>query len=374
MKALVLFTAILWSLRPTAHAAVNPPDIREEFYGKLADGRDVKRFTLENSHGCRATVSELGAVLISVEVPDRDGKVADVTLGHKDFDGWATTTHHFGATVGRFGNRIAGGTFRIDGKEYTLAKNSNSHGIAAALHGGLVGFDKKLWKGVIKDGGVEMTYLSPDGEEGYPGNLAVTVRYTFNEANELTWAASATTDAPTVVNLIQHAYWNLSGDPTTSTNDHELTIESDAFLLANAGLIPTGERVPVAGTPMDFTKPMKVGARMDGDFEPMKISGGGYDNAWILRGTGLRQAARLKDPESGRVMTVITDAPALQVFTPNFDGKMEGKGGLHYQGRGAVCLETEAFPDAPNHPDFPSQVLRPGETYRHTLTFKFSVE
>jgi aldose 1-epimerase len=357
----------------------NPPavtqSIQEETFGKMPDGEEVKIFTLSNRNGCRARVTEYGAILVSVETPDRQGKTADLTHGYDTLGEWLGNTSYFGATVGRFGNRIANGKFTLDGKEYALAKNNNPGGIPCHLHGGLKGFDKVLWKGAVVGDGVEFAYVSKDGEEGYPGNLSVKVTYTLNDENELTWSATATTDAPTVLNLVQHVYWNLSGDATTPITDHELVLEADHFLPTDKGLIPTGELRDVTGTPMDFRKPSVIGSRIDENFDALKLAGG-YDHAWVLRkGTGVRQAARLKDPKSGRVMTISTDAPAVQFYAANFlDGSIKGKGGVGYQKRTALCLETEGFPDAPNQPAFPSAVLRPGETYQHTLTFKFSAE
>lgn len=347
--------------------------ITEEKYGNLPDGREVKIFTLENGKGGRVKVTEYGAILISVEVPDREGKVADVTFGYDTLEGWLGNKSYFGATVGRFANRIAGGKFTLDGKEYTLATNNSPGGMPCHLHGGIVGFDKVLWKGRVAGESVEFTYLSKDGEEGYPGNLAVKVVYSFDQENKLTWKATATTDAPTVVNLVQHAYWNLSGDPAKPVMDHELTIDADKYLVVNKGLIPTGEQAVVAGTPMDFTKPEKVGSRIDADFPALK-GPKGYDHAYVLRaGNGVRRAAVLRDAASGRTMELSTDAPAMHFYTANFYGT-PGKNGVVHRGRTALCLETEGFPDAPNRPEFPSTVLRPGETYTHTMEFKFSAE
>ena len=311
-----------------------------------------------------------------METPDKSGKMADITHGYDTLDGWLTNTSYFGSTVGRFGNRIKDGKFTLDGKTYTLAKNNDPGGIPCALHGGLKGFDKVLWSGKpTTTNGVELTYVAKDGEEGYPGNLTVKVTYTLTEANELKWEASATTDAPTVLNLVHHSYWNLSGDPTTSTNDHELTLAASAFLPTNAGLIPTGVIAPVAGTPLDFTLPAEIGSRVEEDFEPL-LFGGGYDHCWVLDGgPGVRLAARVKDAKSGRVLELSTDQPAIQFYGANFlDGTACGKQGVRYGRRSALCLETEGFPDSPNQPAFPTTVLRPGQTYRHVMIHKFSAE
>ena len=343
----------------------------------MPDGREVAIFTLRNANGLCARVTEYGAILVSMEAPDRDGRIADITHGYDTLDGWLTNTSYFGATVGRFANRIAHGKFTLDGREYQLATNNSPGGIPCHLHGGNTGFDKVLWSGTATHDGVEFTYLSKDGEEGYPGNLRVKVTYRLTEQNELIWKAEATTDAPTIVNLAHHSYWNLSGDPNASINHHELMLAADQYLPTDAGLIPTGEIAPVSGTPMDFTTPTAIGARLGADFEPLRLAGG-YDHAWVLRNDGnapLRLAARLRDPASGRTMEILTDQPAIQFYGGNFlDGTVAGKGGVKYAHRTALCLETENFPDAPNQPGFPSAVLRPGETYSHTMIHRFLVE
>jgi aldose 1-epimerase len=350
--------------------------VKEEIYGEMPDGQKVKIFTLTNQNGLKAKVTEYGAILVSMEVPDKSGKTADVTLGYDTLAGWLTNTNYFGSSVGRFGNRIKDGRFTLDGKEYQLATNNDPGGIPCHLHGGVKGFDKVLWSGKpTGKNGVEFTYVSKDGEEGYPGNLTVKVTYTLTDENELKWEAKATTDAPTILNLVHHSYWNLSGDPTRSINDHVLTLKADGFLPTDIGLIPTGKIDPVAGTPMDFSQPTVIGDRVDADFEALKF-GGGYDHAWVLeKGDGVRLAAVLKDPKTGRVMRISTDQPAIQFYGGNFlDGTVMGKSGVAYAKRTGLCLETEGFPDAPNHPNFPSAVLRPGETYSHTMIHKFSAE
>ena len=361
--------------KPAGSGETAAAGVVREAYGKMPDGREVAIFTLTNTKGLRARVTEYGAILVSMEVPDRDGKLADVTHGYDTLNGWLTNTSYFGATAGRFANRIAHGRFSLDGKEYKLATNNDPAGIPCHLHGGVTGFDKVLWTGTATDKGVELTYLSKDGEEGYPGNLTVKVSYELTDDNELIWKAEATTDAATVINLAHHSYWNLSGNPRTPINRHQLQLAADHYLPTNAGLIPSGEIAPVAGTPMDFTKPTAIGERVEADFEALKF-GGGYDHAWVLRqGDGLRLAARLKEPDSGRVMEIHTNQPAIQFYGGNFlDGAVAGKGGVKYAHRTALCLETENFPDAPNQPDFPSAVLRPGETYSHTMVHRFLAE
>ncbi len=351
-------------------------EVREQIYGKMPDGKEVKIYTLANKNGVKAQVTEYGATLVSMETPDKAGKMGELTHGYDTLAGWLTNTSYFGATVGRFGNRIKDGKFTLDGKEYNLATNNDPGGIPCHLHGGLKGFDKVVWTGkTVGDKGVEFSYLSKDGEEGYPGNLTVKVTYSLDDKDQLTWVAKATTDAPTVLNIVQHTYWNLSGDHTTPINDHVLMLNADGYLPTNAGLIPTGKIDPVAGTPMDFTRPTAIGERVEADFEALKL-GGGYDHAWILKkGDGVKLAARVKDPKSGRMMEISTDQPAIQFYGGNFlDGKAIGKGGIAYAYRTAFALETENYPDAPNQPSFPSAVLRPGENYSHTMIFKFSAE
>lgn len=343
-------------------------------YGKLDDGREVKLFTFGNKNGMVAKVTEYGAILTALEVPDKEGNIKDVTHGYDDLAGWLTNTSYFGATVGRYGNRIAAGKFSIDGEDYSLAVNNEAN----HLHGGEVGFDKVLWKGKPITNGVVLTYTSKDGEEGYPGNLELTVTYTLNDDNELTWSCRATTDKATPINVVQHAYWNLSGDPTTSINDHELTIAADHFLPTDTGLIPTGMFATVEGTAFDFRHATTVGDRIDAPSIPLKL-GKGYDHCWVLNAReeeGVNFAAKLRDPKTGRTMELSTDQPGVQFYGGNFlDGSAVGKGGVKYAHRTACCLETQFFPDSPNqqdNPAFPSCILQPGDTYNHTMVSKFS--
>lgn len=372
-------------LAPLLMSALSSPSadagIIETLYGTLPDGRGAKIWTLTNASGLEARVTEYGAILVSLKAPDRDGRFADLVHGHDRLEGWLGDSAYFGATVGRFGNRIARGKFALDGEEYALATNNAPGGIPCALHGGVEGFSKKLWKGEGFSGegacGVKLAYTSPDGEEGYPGELDVEVVYTLTDRNELVWEATAKAKAPTVVNLVHHSYWNLSGDPTRSILDHELTLHASHYLATDAGLIPTGELAPVAGTPLDFLRATAIGKRIDADHDALKRAGG-YDHAWVLvrtRDGSLAEAARLRDPKSGRVMVLSTNQPAVQFYTGNFlDGSGVGKGGIGYRRRTALCLETENWPDAPNQPKAPSAVLRPGETYRHKMVHAFSVE
>lgn len=336
-------------------------------FGTTGDGRTVRLFKLKNGNGLEVGLCEYGALVTSVIVPDREGNFAEITLGKPDFSSWLDNPSYLGATVGRYGNRIAGGRFNLDGLDYQLATNNEPGGQPCHLHGGEKGFDQVLWKGrpVIspKAEGISFTYHSPAGEEGYPGNLVAVVTYWLTQDDTLVFEATATTDAPTPVNLINHLYWNLSGQPGQSVLNHELQIHGDRWLPTTAGLVPTGERAEVTGTPMDFTKLVPIGQRIADDFEALKF-GLGYDHCWVLRHgqEGLHPAALLQDPSSGRVLEVLTNQPGLQFYTGNYlDPKHSG-----------LCLETQAFPDSPNQPAFPNTVLRPGETYRHLTHFKFS--
>ena len=357
--------------------------IKTEVYGKLPDGREARIFTLTNKDGMIAKVTEYGAILVSLELPDRDGNIADVTHGYETLDGWLTNTSYFGSTVGRYGNRIKDGKFSLDGQDYTLAKNNEPGDppIPCHLHGGIKGFDKVLWSGEPfqnnDSSGVTLTYISEDGEEGYPGTLTTVVTYTLNSENELIWDASATVEGKaTPINIVHHSYWNLSNDQMSSINDHILQFNADKFLPTDAGLIPTGELAPVAETPFDFTRPTAIGERVDVENEALKF-GGGYDHCWVLRdlpeGTELQSAAILEDPKTGRKMEIFTDQPGLQFYGGNFlDGTVAGKNGNKYPFRSALCLETQVFPDSPNQATFPNSILRPGETYEHKMIHKFS--
>jgi aldose 1-epimerase len=370
------------------HDRISSPrtQIRHEDFGPIADGRRAAVYTLENAEGLRIRVSDFGATLVSCEAPDKNGNLADITLGYDSAAGYEGPTNpYFGATVGRYANRIGKGRFKLDGKDYTLATNNDPAGIPCHLHGGLKGFAHVLWAAEPAPDGqsIAFRYLSKDGEEGYPGNLDIRVTYTLSDDNELTWEATATTDAPTVLNLINHSYWNVSGDPSVPITRHELTLFADSYLPTDPGMIPTGEIAPVKGTPMDFTRPHIIGDRIDDDFEDLKF-GAGYDHCWVLAGhdeQGIALAARLRDPESGRIIEFSTNQPGVQFYAANwvhenhFSGEnLPGKNGHIYGHRSACCLETENFPDAPNKHNFPSAVLRPGETYRHILIHRFSAE
>ncbi|WP_438481315.1 aldose epimerase family protein [Oleiharenicola lentus] len=346
-------------------------------YGVLPDARAVKQYVLTGRTGVRVTLLDYGATVASVELPDRAGKCAEVTHGYDDLAGWMADTNYFGATIGRFGNRIADGKFSLEGKTYPLAKNNMPAGQPCHLHGGKEGFNKKLWSGraIEKPGasGVEFSYVSPDGEEGYPGALSVRTTYWLSDANELTIEYRATTDRTTIINLTNHTYWNLTGDPRKPITRHEVQLNADAMLPVTPGLIPTGARKPVAGTPFDFTKPTSVGARIDADDEQLNF-GNGYDHCWVLRGEAtLRSVVRVEDPKSGRVLELLSDQAGLQLYTGNFlDGKSKGRHGHAYEFRTAFCLEPQRFPDAPNQPQFPSAVLHAGEVYTHTMVYRFA--
>lgn len=350
-----------------------------EPFGKTPDGTPVSIYYLMNRQGKRVGVTDLGATLVSVEVPDRRGVVQDILHGFAGAEGYLSEGNpYFGATIGRFGNRIAGGQFSLEGKEYALATNNAPGGIPCHLHGGREGFSHKLWTvySSVDDEEITLQYSSPDGEEGYPGKVTVQLTYRLDDENNLRWDGRATADAPTIINMIHHPYWNLSGEPETCIEDHVLEIPADFFLPTTPGLIPTGEFSGVQGTPMDFRKPRLVGDGIGEKFESIELAGG-YDHCWVLSKTAagkMRAAAKVSCLRSGRTMEVTTNQPGVQFYSGNFlDGTVEGKNGVRYGKRTALCLETGNFPDAPNHPNFPSCELRPGETYHHVMNYKFGV-
>lgn len=340
--------------------------VTKQLFGTTRDGKTVDLYILTHPAGMTAKVMTLGATLIGVEVPDREGKFANVTLHLPSFADYASGHPCFGSICGRYANRIAQGRFTLDGATYTLATNNGRN----HLHGGKVGFDKVVWSAEPRDQGgspgVTLTYGSRDGEEGYPGNLTVTVTYTLTADNELRIQYAATTDKPTVVNLTNHAYWNLSG--SGDILGHELTIHADRYLPVDDGQIPLGELRPVEGSPMDFRKPMPVGSRI------AQVPGG-YDHCYVLNKAAdgeLSLAARLFDPKSGRVMEVLTTEPGVQLYTAN-GLNLSKPSGIHYGKHAGLCLECQHFPDSPNQAHFPSTVLRPGQTYRQLTVHKFSV-
>ena len=345
-------------------------------FGKLSDGREVTLFTLRSKNNATVTVSNLGAALVSINVPDKYGAFGDVLLGHENAQGYADDNYYLGFIVGRYGNRIGKGRFSLDGKTYQLGINSGEN----HLHGGNNGFHRKLWEATINakapSASVTMHCASPDGEEGYPGKVTLDVTYTWNDSNELTIEYSGTTDAPTILNPTSHGYFNLTGDPRNTILDHELMIAAEQFTPVDSELIPTGKLQNVAGTPLDFRSPKRIGDRINDPFEQLQLAKG-YDHNWVLINYDktVRLAATLYDPKSGRFMEVLTDQPGLQFYSGNFlDGSLKGKGGIAYQYRSALCLETQHFPDSPNKPQFPSVVLKPGETYRQTTRYHFSTK
>jgi aldose 1-epimerase len=348
--------------------------LKKSAFGKTKDGQPVGIYTLTNSGGMEVAITNYGGVVASIKAPDRNGKFADVVLGFDTFDAYLNNTPFFGALVGRYGNRIARARFTLDGHEYHLAANDNGN----TLHGGLKGFDKRLWQAMdvsTKDvPALELTYLSKDGEEGFPGNLSVTVTYSLTPKNELKIDYAASTDKDTVLNLTNHSYFNLAGQGEGDILSHLMMINADRFTPVDATLIPTGELKSVAGTPLDFRKPTAIGARIDADDQQMKF-GRGYDHNFVLnrKGGGLILAARVTEPSSGRVLEVLTTQPGLQFYTGNFlDGTIHGKAGKVYPRRSAFCMETQHFPDSPNQPQFPTAVLKPGEHFQSTTVFRFS--
>lgn len=348
-----------------------PTMVRAPF-GTTADGQAVEAFTLKNANGVEVTAITYGGIITSLKVPDRTGAIGDIVLGFSAIDGYLTDHPFFGAIIGRYGNRIAKGRFSIDKLDYTLATNNGPN----HLHGGVRGFDKHVWQAdVLTENSLRFSRVSPDGEEGYPGNLQVAVIYSLTNYNELLVDYSATTDLPTHVNLTQHSYFNLAG-PGADILGHELLIDADRYTPVNSELIPTGELALVAGTPFDFRTPTAIGARINAAHPQIK-NGQGYDHNWVLnRDTkALELAARVVEPASGRTMEVATTEPGLQFYAGNFlDGTITGKGGRTYGRRSGFCLETQHYPDTPNQPDFPSTLLRPGETYSSRTVFKFGAQ
>ena len=348
-------------------------DIQKEVFGKTPEGEVIHAYTLTNKNGIRAKFINFGAILTELHVPDKDGEFADIVLGFDKLEDYLVNRAYFGCTTGRVANRIAGGKFPLGGKTYTLAVNNDPN----HLHGGEKGLNKRIWEarevGAVNASAVRFSYLSPDGEEGYPANLSITVTYTLTHDDELRIDYEATTDSPTPVNLTNHSYWNLAGAGNGTILDHELTVLADEFTPVDVTGIPTGVIEPVRGTALDFTSPIPVGARID----ELKGDPGGYDHNYVLRGKegGLAMAARVHDRKSGRVLEIQTTEPGIQLYTANYlDGSIVGKGGKAYPMRAALCLETQHFPDSVNRPDFPSTILKPGDTYRSTTVHKFTTE
>ncbi|NJB86066.1 aldose 1-epimerase [Lewinella marina] len=382
MKVLLPFLLLCLASCGSPEPAAAPPDthtaddggltVTEAPYGTTEDGA-VTEYTLENEQGLRVSIINYGGIITSIYAPDREGRLDDVVLGFDSLAGYEGEHPYFGALIGRYGNRIAGGKFTLDGATYQLPTNNGPN----SLHGGDVGFDHKWWRGrPLREEnrvGVELTGRSPDGEMGYPGNLDVTVRYWLDNDNALTLEYEATTDRATPVNLTNHTYFNLQGAGKGDILDHEIRIHAERFTPVDESLIPLGELREVAGTPFDFRQSTAIGERIDAEDEQLG-AGGGYDHNFVLdgEGNGLRPAATVYDPESGRTLEVATTEPGVQFYTGNFlNGSVVGKGGKAYAYRTGFCLETQHFPDSPNQEDFPSTILRPGDTYRSTTVYTF---
>jgi aldose 1-epimerase len=361
--------------RGSRPAADHKLSLSKEKFGTLQDGREVTLFTCRNANGMTLAMIDYGAIVVALEAYDREGTLANVNLGFDNLAGYLQRHPYFGATVGRYCNRIAGAKFTLDGKEYKLYANDGAN----HLHGGRNGLDRVLWTAetieTADSVGVTFRYESPDGEEGYPGNLRVTAEYALTNDNELRVTLSATTDKPTPVNLTNHCYWNLAGAPLGQSDigtilDHEVMINADQYLAVDKTQMPTGDIVNVAGTPLDFRQPERIGARI----KQLNTTPQGYDHCYVLRaGDGeTRLAARVRDPKSGRIMEIHTTQPGIQFYTGNYlDGTAQSGGFRQYS---ALCLETQHFPNSPNQPNFPSTILRPGETFRHVTIHKFMVE
>ncbi|AHM62991.1 aldose 1-epimerase [Flammeovirgaceae bacterium 311] len=360
----------------TQPITINNMKVEKQDFGTTKEGTPVDLYVLTNSRGVIAKITNYGGIITSLILPDKNGKMEDVVLGFDSLSGYLQEdVPYFGAIIGRYGNRIAKGKFSLDGQEYTLARNNGPN----TLHGGAQGFDKRVWQAeeVRNDQGVgvKMRYVSPDGEEGYPGTLTSDVVYTLTDDNELIIEYTATTDKPTVVNLTNHSYFNFTGNTKRDILDHQVMISADKFVPVDGDLIPTGQLQDVAGTPMDFSKPIPVGQNINSDHEQIRL-GGGYDHTWVLGEPGeMKLAATVYEPTTGRYMEVHTTEPGVQFYTGNFlKGQLVGKGDVAYQYRYGLCLETQHFPDSPNQPDFPSVELRPGETYTTKTVHKFAVK
>jgi aldose 1-epimerase len=370
MKYVISLVALTASLSVGASV----PKIDQRSFGE-ADGKPITLYTLRNGAGMEVTITNYGGAVTSIRVPDRDKNFANVVLGFDNVAPYIATTSYFGALIGRYGNRIGKGQFQLDGKLYQIPINDGAN----ALHGGTVGYNKRIWDvkdvSTAKAAALELHYLSPDGEMGFPGNLDVTVRYTLDAKNGLEISYSATTDKATVLNLTNHTYFNLAGAGSETVLKHRLTLRADHFTPVDSGLIPTGVIQAVDGTPFDFRHGNVVGSRINEDNEQLKL-GKGYDHNFVLNNPGVLKewAVKVEEPNSGRVMEVYTDQPGVQFYTGNFlDGSAQGVGGA-FKFRSALCLETQHYPDSPNHQNFPSAVLRPGETYHSVTIYRFSTE
>lgn len=371
---LLLIISSLFAVSVVVAQQTNRAGIEQRVFGTLPDGRVAQLYTLRNAAGMTAQITNYGGYIVALTAPDRAGKLENITLGLPTFADYLKGTPSLGPIIGRFGNRIGNASFTLDGQVYAVAKNAGVNHI----HGGRVGFDKKLWTATTRSGpepSLALQYTSPDGEEGYPGTLAVTVTYTVQNDNALRIDYQATTDKPTVVNLTNHAYFNLSGVKRDVLNQ-ALMITADRVLPTDKTQIPTGELMPVAGTVFDFTEATPIGARINDTTDTQLRYGKGYDHCWVFTDSSktLKLGATLYEPESGRLMTMYTTEPAVQVYTANhLNGSLKSSEGVAYQRRWGVCLETQHFPDSPNHPNFPTTTLRPGQTYRSSTVYKFSV-
>ena len=379
MMLAILSGAVLAAVCLAGCASVSKSNgtVSKASFGKLPDGTPVEIFTLRNASGMEAHICTYGGIVVSLTAPDRNGKFADIVLGYDDVDGYVTNNPYFGALIGRYGNRIGGAKFTLDGQTCTLAANNGPN----SLHGGIKGFDKVVWTAegaaVSANGpALELTYVSKDGEEGYPGTLKVKAVYTLTKDNSLRLDFTATTDKPTVCNLTHHSYFNLRGHDNGTILGHEVYIDSDKTTPVDKELITTGEYAPVEGTPFDFRKPMTIGARID-DPDTQLQYGPGYDHNWVINKPlgKMGLMARVYEPDSGRVMEVLSDEPGLQFYAGNFlDGTIKGKGGVVYQRRTGFCMEPQHYPDSPNKPQFPSVTLRPEQTYKNTIIYKFTAK
>jgi aldose 1-epimerase len=375
MALLVSWFAISLCLAQTSSSA-GKHAIKKEVFGKLPDGNVVDVYTLTNAQGMEVRIMNFGGIVLSLRVPDRNGKLDDVVLGFDSLEPYFTNNPHFGSIIGRYANRIANGKFTLDGVEYTLPKNNGPN----TLHGGVKGFDKVLWQAEPSESkksvALVLRYTSKNGEEGFPGNLATTVTYTLTDADELAIDYEAITDKATPVNLTSHGYFNLAGQGTGDVLAHELLINADRFIPVDKNLIPTGELRPVQGTPLDFNKAAAIGARIKDNYEQLVLAHG-YDHNFVInrKGSGLELAARVHEPSTGRVVEIYTTEPGVQFYSANFlDGTLTGKQGRVYRQHYAFCLETQHFPDSPNHPSFPSTILKPGQTYTSRTVYKFSAD
>lgn len=347
-------------------------------FGTMPDGKSVSLYTLRNAAGMEAKITNYGGIIVSLRVPDRNGKFDDVVLGYDSLSSYLKETPYFGALIGRYGNRIGKGQFTLDGKAYQLTVNNGAN----HLHGGKAGFDKVVWDAqqvTTPDGpGLVLTYVSKDGEEGYPGMMHATVMYTLKASNELVMDFAASTDKPTIVNLTAHSYFNLAGATSgKSILDHLMMIDADRYTPVDSGLITTGELKDVTGTPMDFRKPTAIGARIGAEDPQLHLGPGGYDHNWVFNsgGKSLAVGARVVEETTGRVLEVLSDQPGVQFYSGNFlDGTLVGKGGVKYEFRHGFCLEPQHFPDSPNKPSFPSVRLDPGQKYTAKIVYKFSVK